>query len=111
MQEIPEFGCEKCGASLYQGETVPVDVLDSPPTDVKCGECNHRTGFPVRFWWTGGLHLFVLRKWPDLPIEEFRKTPEQFVHSKLNPWLADQGKSRVVVEAAGQSVKLRWTSD
>lgn len=109
MQEIPEFGCENCGAALYQGQTVPADIIDAPPTDVKCDKCNHRSDFPVRFWWTGGLHLFVLSHWPDIPMDEMRKSPADFVHSKLNPWLAQQGKSRVVVESGGKAVKLRWS--
>jgi hypothetical protein len=111
MQEIPEFGCEKCGAALYQGQTVPVDIIDSPPTDVKCGRCNHRSAFPVRFWWTGGLHLFVLGRWPDLPMKELRINPAGFVNERLNPWLAGQGKSRVVVETAGKALKLRWSDE
>lgn len=111
MQEIPEFGCEHCGEALYQGQTIPAEDLDAIPTDVKCGKCNRRSAFPVRFWWTGGLHLFVLGNWPDLPLKEMRRSPQEFVNGTLNPWLAKQGKSRVVVESGGKAVKLRWSDD
>ena len=111
MQEIPEFGCEKCGATLYQGQTVPVDILDAPPTNVRCDQCKHRSAFPVRFWWTGGLHLYVLGNWPELPMVEMRRDPAGFVNDRLNPWLASKGKSRVVVETGGKALKLRWPGE
>jgi len=101
---IIEYGCGQCGTELM---TVSFDAATERPAN-KCPRCGMLVVEVERFAWPVRLKNHLAAEWPDIPMDEMRRQPLDFVESKLNPWLAQRGESPVVVDHEARPITLTW---